>query len=451
MNLENDVLQLKGIVSPGRDLILRPSFSYVRNLRQANSGGNPRSLLPDAIVTDILLQSYSARLDAEHGLIGGVSGRAGVEYTLQDQDSEGASPLVPDAKVTNFAAFAYEETRFGDFGVSAGLRIDTRSQEAEANETLELPDEHEGETADVLEQSYTEFTGSLGGTWRLSEYGALAANVARGFRAPSIFELHAYGEHGGVQAVQIGDPNLEPETSLSTDLSARWRSPRLQAKVTVYRNAIDNYIYLYNTGEIYEGEEEHHEHHEHEEHAEKLAHGGPGVGLPIMAAQQGDAVLLGADLSAQAQVLPWLQLLGSFETVTGENSDTDEDLPLLPATSLRGEVRFTQSTLWRFERVYAGLGVRHSLAKDAAGRYEPFWQFDANPSFGVASTDAYTLMDLSLGGEFPFGASAIAIDFSVTNLLNSAYRDFLDTYKGYALSPGRDAQLTVTIPFAVGR
>jgi len=32
----------------------------------------------------------------------------------------------------------------------------------------------------------------------------------------------------------------------------------------------------------------------------------------------------------------------------------------------------------------------------------------------------------------------------VRNLLNETYRDFLDTYKGYALSPGRDVRLSLT-------
>lgn len=35
----------------------------------------------------------------------------------------------------------------------------------------------------------------------------------------------------------------------------------------------------------------------------------------------------------------------------------------------------------------------------------------------------------------------------MTNLLDGDYRDFLDTSKGYALSPGRDIRLTARLPF----
>jgi len=35
----------------------------------------------------------------------------------------------------------------------------------------------------------------------------------------------------------------------------------------------------------------------------------------------------------------------------------------------------------------------------------------------------------------------------VRNLTDEDYRDFLDTYKGYALSSGRDIQLELRVPF----
>ena len=72
--------------------------------------------------------------------------------------------------------------------------------------------------------------------------------IASGFRAPSIFELYAGGEHGGVQAYQMGNPDLKAETAINTDLSLRWQAPKTQMVATVYQNWIDNYIYLANTG-----------------------------------------------------------------------------------------------------------------------------------------------------------------------------------------------------------
>ena len=41
----------------------------------------------------------------------------------------------------------------------------------------------------------------------------------------------------------------------------------------------------------------------------------------------------------------------------------------------------------------------------------------------------------------------LTVTLGVRNLLDETYRDFLDTYKGYALSPGRDVQFSLSTSF----
>ena len=40
-----------------------------------------------------------------------------------------------------------------------------------------------------------------------------------------------------------------------------------------------------------------------------------------------------------------------------------------------------------------------------------------------------------------------SLRLAVQNLFDTSYRDFLDTYKGYALSPGRDVRVSLSVPF----
>ena len=122
----------------------------------------------------------------------------------------------------------------------------------------------------------------------------------------------------------------------------------------------------------------------------------------------------------------------------------------MPALKLDGTVTVhlpSRGLVWEPQ---VRLGVRHSGARDAAGIYEPFGQFDdgigPDIPFGVASTEAYTLWSTGLRGELRFGTWPVLVDLSVTNLLDSAFRDFLDTYKGYALGAGRSVNLSATIP-----
>lgn len=439
-NLENDTFQFEGNLQLGNNFILKPNFTYSSNLRQSSPGGanaKLRNELPDDGYAhlDILLQSYTGKTVLEHPEVGPFSGTIGVEYKYQDQSTRGVEPLVPSATVQNFATYVFEKAEINDLTLSFGARIDARSQTAEPNADLNLPDQSAGETDDVLDQSYVEFSGSVGATYQFTEALAVAGNIGRGFRAPSLFNLHVDGVHGGIAAYQVGNPYLDSEHSLNTDLSLRWRSTNVKAKATVYRNAIENYIFLVNTGQF----------------------AGPnGSGPPILETVQGDARLIGGNANITAQVLPWLQLSGTFETVQGENVDEDisqvDDLPLLPPTQLSGSVKLVKRKLGAFQNTFLTIGVEHATSKEAAGRYEPFWQFGNAPqfsSFGVASTDAYTLLNATVGAELSLWDRPISLQLSTNNLLNEDYRDFLDTYKGYALSPGRDIKLRVKVPFSI--
>jgi iron complex outermembrane receptor protein/hemoglobin/transferrin/lactoferrin receptor protein len=94
--------------------------------------------------------------------------------------------------------------------------------------------------------------------------------------------------------------------------------------------------------------------------------------------------------------------------------------------------------------------VKHAFQKDAAGRFEPFSQFDGGfgSPFGTASTRAYQRVDVTARTTLALGIGApLTLSVRVNNLLGETYRDFLDTYKGYALSPGRDVQFSLSTTF----
>lgn len=414
--LNNDQLQLTGAMPLASGWELKPTLSWQHNLRRANSPGQPLSAGYDGTI-HLEFDRYVARLEAIHGALGPFDGGTlGVEYSNKIQYSRGTTVLAPGGEVSNLALFAFESKDIGDWTLQAGLRHDWHSVTGDAGKTR-APVNFVGRDS----HDYSVFTGSLGAVYRLTDQVAIASNLGRGFRAPSLFELYADGVHGGVAAIQEGDPNLEPEKSINVDLGLRWNTPRLQGSATVYRNAISDYIYLQDTGRSQDG-------------------------LPIFAYQQDDALLTGLELEASWQLTDQLELSGTLDLVRGTNDRTDEDLPLLPADSLRLEATYWFAERGPIREPYLTLGMRHAAAKDAAPG-EPFSQFDLLP-FGTASTDAYTLADLDLGFAFrAFGNRLARVDLTVRNLFDTEYRDFLDTYKGYALSPGRDIRVSLSVPF----
>jgi iron complex outermembrane receptor protein/hemoglobin/transferrin/lactoferrin receptor protein len=417
--LANDVYQLKADLEFNDTWSIRPSLTYARNERRAAGRGD--TLPIDDPPIDVERDNYTARVELHHeNDASPLAGTLGLEGVREEQISDGVVGLTPGGNVNNFAAFAFEELDLDPLVLEAGVRFDYRQQKASPGETRDrsLLDRDGDGTIDVdLDNTYRSVTGSLGAMYRFTDQLALAGNIGRGFRAPDLFELYVNGVHGGVAAVQLGDPDLAQETSLTTDLSLRWRSDRVRGKVTVYRNAIDNFIFPAGTGAMQGG-------------------------LPVFQLTQQDAVLHGGDISFEADVLDWLAIRAVYEVVRGELTESNDDVPSLPADRLTLETKLTQKNLGPLQNPYLSFRVEHAFNKESAGLKEPFGQFDNTP-FGTASTDAYTLLDVGVGFEY----EQVEFSVQVQNVLDEPYRDFLDTYKGYALSPGRSVVLTVSAPF----
>ncbi len=414
--IDDQQLTLSGRVDAA-GITWKPKFKWQNNRRRSNAPGNARSAGFDDTL-DVEFDQYTARLVGEHGpFLGLDGGSVGLEYRHKTQDSRGSTQLSPGGEVTNAAVFAFEEKSFGPLLLQGGLRLDHHRLEAEASRTASPA----ASVVNADSESWQVATGSLGGIYSITDELSLAANLGRGFRAPTLFERYADGVHGGVAAVQRGDDSLDPETSLEADASIRWFDDTTSFKLTAYRNRIDDYIALRGTGQT------------------------AANGLRILRYGQVDAELRGIELSLDHQLNPWLAVNTAAEVIDGERRDTGDDLPLLPSDNLRVGADFTPAGHGWFSEPRAGIDVRYHASKDAAPD-DPFAQFD-NAPFGTASTDDYTLVDLSFGFSPTYRGRSVDVDVEVRNLLDKDYRGFLDTYKGYGLSPGRDVRLTVQIPF----
>lgn len=429
-NLEHSNVVAKGnLVADG--FVLKPRLSWQRSVRQS---GAPGTALQDIRANgglggfnyplDLKTDIFTGRLEAAHPAVGAMSGTLGAEVQHQDADTRGPAELQPSARTWNTGVFVFEDIDLDPVTLSFGGRLDVRTVEAVPNERTTDPD--------ALENTYTTLSGAVGASYAFGNGFALASNLSSGFRAPSIFELYASGVHGGVAAFQVGNPDLEPERSYSVDLSLRVRRDRVTAEVTGYVNYITNYVFLENTQETNEGS-----------------------GLPVFAADQTDATIPGVEATVEWSVQSWLQVGGSTAVLDGTGDmlgaeGGEGELPLLPANTVTGFVRWVPEGTDRIQNPHLKINWKHAFDKDAAGRFEPFSQFDGGfgPPFGTASTQAYSVVNIEARTTLELGFGApLTLTIGVDNLLDETYRDFLDTYKGYALSPGRDVQLSLSTSF----
>jgi iron complex outermembrane receptor protein/hemoglobin/transferrin/lactoferrin receptor protein len=389
-------------------------LSRQENRRKAFNPAAP--VYPEAAV-DLNLETVVARASFAHTPLGAFQGTVAAELqTVENQTY--ASFLLPDYDSRNASVMILEEGRFltaneGGFErliISAGLRWD--DSELDVPVSPGHPVVPEG-----FNKDYSHVTGSLGLVFRATEQLSLAANLGRGWRPPNAFELFARGVHGGIAAFQMGNPDLEEESNLSSELSVKYLSAHWRVVVTGFCSDFDDYIYLYDTGETIDE-------------------------LPIFGFGQTDAVLDGIEASVELVPLEQLKLGLVYSSVNTENDATGKPLPQSPPDRFNLTVRGMTGTIGRLLSPYVELEGVWIDDGVPSGPDEPFY------ATGNAATENYTLVHLRAGFRLPVAAGALRLDLTVRNLFDKAYTDFLYPYKAFGvLNPGRDIRLIAGYSF----
>jgi len=348
---------------------------------------------------DLLLNTVTTDVLLSHAGAGRWSGTVGASGLFQDNATHGVVPLVPAARTLGGAVFAFETARFGRWTFLAGARADARTLSADSNATLQLG--AQTRTASAL-------TGDLGGVYRPGAHLALAANLGRAFRAPTLYELFTNGPHLGEDRYEIGLPTARPEASVNADLSLHWQSGRVRGEVAAYRNAIDGYLYIAPTGQS------------------DMA-----SGLPIYRYEQAPALLYGAEAGAEIEAAPWLTVRARADAVHGQNDATQEPLPLMPPPrgDLETELHLTHLS-WA-ARAYLSAGEEFVARQTRLGPFD-------------TQTPGYHLLEIGAGLEEPLGTRRFYVDVRVRNATDARYTDFLSRYKSFAYGEGRDVIVRIS-------
>lgn len=431
-DLTNNETQFDGSFSLG-DWVLKSKLSLTNNRRKATTGTEYKDM--DSVVNtpqylDIEVERQDMKLALQHPEFLGFYGEIGLDGYSKEQTLR-SGKLVPAAKESSLGIYLFEEKSMGDVELQGGIRYDTRKVKAPLDGQNNNYFISRGFfDATNNEQEFSAFGGSLGATYKLNNDFTLATNLSKGFRAPSIFELFAGGIHGGVQAFQIGNPNLEEESSLGVDLSLRYQTDATNANLTLYSNTINNYIQLTNTG-----------YYRNPTTGERAD-----TGLVEMQNEQTDARIDGIEFSLESRITDATTIRSTAEYIQGKDTKNNQDLAYIPPSHI--SVGATQS-IGSFGALInndISADVRMYGGKKVAGLFEPFAQYNNTP-FGSADTSGYALFDLGYHSTLHLASRDIDVSVQATNIFDRGYRDYLDTYKGYALAMGRNISFNLTVPF----
>ena len=96
-------------------------------------------------------------------------------------------------------------------------------------------------------------TAKLGSTYKLSRNARLKANFGSAYRAPTASEMYMDWSHSSYAYI-LGNPDLQPETSLNFDFSIEAEKGRTSGKIGYFRNKVKNlidYEYIGTTSGLY--------------------------------------------------------------------------------------------------------------------------------------------------------------------------------------------------------
>ncbi len=259
---------------------------------------------------------------------------------------------------------------------------------------------------------------SAGLNWQLRDSLTLRANVSSAFRAPQVSELYSNGLHHGAAAIEIGDPTLRAEQAVkaTADLDVYAFRGKVHANLTVHTARIDHYILL-------------------EPDGFQLTIRGA---FPVFRYVATNASIHGADATVQWQATPHWAWRIRASLVRGFDREKATWLYQMPADRVENSLIYKTGNVgsWRdFDIALTSTAVLHQ------------WRVPSGLDF-MEPPRAYHLLGVSASMARPLGnGKELRFGLEGYNLLNTAYRDYLDRFRYYANASGIDLSIWVRYSF----
>ena len=235
-------------------------------------------------------------------------------------------------------------------------------------------------------------------------------------RAPSATELFMNGPHLATQRFEVGNTNLAAEESTNFEFTVNYNNEGAYSSFTMYRNSVDNYIYLMD-----ESEEEHEEHEEgHDDHE----------GLTLANFMQQNAEFEGVELQVGRMfelASGTLDLRYSRDEVSATFDDGHDVPRITPARNIYSLAYSKDSMIFKL------------MLKDVDKQ--------SDVGKGETTTDGYQMLNARLTKVFDLGNSNLSVSIFGNNLLDEVARNHSSYVKSEVPLPGRNYGVKFNLTF----
>lgn len=393
-------------------VILARQFNYRSEYDKHRPFNN---VLADTPQVKFKITTHTASLLLDHNSIGAVKGIAGVDLIRQGNTTNGT--FIPNFRSYAGGLYLIERWRRKRLELEAGARYDYKWMKIYRYEDDEIVSR---------EFSFSNVSGVAGAIYTINNHWKARLNIGTAFRPVTVNELFSEGLHHGSVRKEYGNSNLKSEYAYNASLAFNYEYKKVYGEISVYNNYIQDYIYLA-PGMVYDSLVQ-----DYVPEYELSIRGA----FPVFRYKQIDARFTGLDFTLNDSISKRIIFSSRLSLLRAYNTRANEHIVLTPPGSLEYGIRYSFDLSGKITENY--IKLTHLLV--SRKEKVPLNQDVAAPPPG------YMLFSLETGGRWYVGKQPVDITFSVYNLLNNRYRDYMDRFRYFTDAAGRNFVLRIKLP-----
>jgi iron complex outermembrane recepter protein len=364
-------------------------------LRSANSSNTAASF--DYLIKSTMTDLVWSKKDFHH-----VNFKLGV-YGLHQTNAFSGRFVIPGFIHNSGAAYFISEWDIKKVHFEVGVRNDVKSIRAY------LWNQGVRTTKDLFFNGFTYHTQMKA---PLNKNSFITLTQASSWRPPMPNELYINGLHQGLATIEVGDPNLKPERSFNQQISYHLHTKKIQFEAEMYYKRINNFINLVPDTQ-----------------AQLTIRGA----FPVFKYEQYDAEIYGINTLLKVELSPNLALNNQTFLLYGNQLSPSRFLNQMPPMSNRFSVEYKlKKWIIKPQMLYTAQQKRLLPEMDFKEPPVSYFRFDANLEY-----------------EFVVQKQIFQIHFTVLNITNTRYRDYLNRFRYFVDEPGRNFIVKLNIPLNI--
>ncbi|QIL01420.1 TonB-dependent receptor [Sphingomonas sinipercae] len=327
----------------------------------------------------------------------GWGGTSGFQYLQRNVRIRGEEKFLPDARQQQAGLFTVQTLVRGPLRLEAGARVEFSKLDADADNQIGTP---------ALSRDFTTVSGSIGGGYDVAPGWRGSLSLSRSSRAPGVEELFSNGPHGGTESFERGNPDLDPERSLSVEAGIRRTEGPVHFTANAYYSRFSNFIYQAPIDALVQD-------------------------LPLYEYRQGRANYYGFEVQADAHLGHALGVYWAGELVADAVRATIQDFgpaPQIPPFRVLAALTGTRG------KVDGRIEVERAARQDRIAPNE-------------TPTPGYSLVNASIEWHPLAAATELTLGLSANNIFDVVARRHSSLLKDYAPLAGRDIRFTARLGF----